>query len=356
MDSVPKWARQFNEKKFLQLYLSREWNILKPKSTYNQSLPDNNSYEKGFDNKQRTFPYQLAELSRTEGMNLINFTPFGNNYIIDFAINAILNENLGKDQYTDLLTISLPTSGNVTDLFGIRSVELQDIYIRLDNDIAHILEFIDDKFGKEKVLVILTSDKGASDNYNFMKDVGIPVGKFYPAQSVSLLESYLKALYGKSGWVKKYSDKQIYLNDLTIDASKTPVGEVQMKAAQFLSQFQAVANATTAHVLHTTEFVEGDFNKFQNSFNLARSGDVLISLKPGYVEENIMQMDEINGSNSPYRYDSHVPVIFYGWKIRQNESGVPVSITDVAATLSRILDISLPSGTQGKVIEEMFKE
>jgi hypothetical protein len=127
-----------------------------------------------------------------------------------------------------------------------------------------------------------------------------------------------------------------------------------MKAALFMSQFQAVANATTAYVLQTTEFTEGDLNKFQNSFNLTRSGDVLISLKPGYVEEDNRNIDKIKGINSPYRYDSHVPLLFYGWKIKQKESGVPVSITDVAATLARILDISLPSGTQGKAIEDIF--
>jgi len=186
MDSIPKWASDFNKKEFASLYLGRDWNMINPKSSYKASLADNNSYERGFGNHQKTFPYKLSELSRKEGAKLLKYTPYGNTYIIDFSIAAILNENLGMDENTDLLTISFGTTGNVCDMFGLRSIELEDLYIRLDYDIAHLVEFIDDKFGKDNVLVVLTSDRGASDNRNYMSDLGMPVGKFYPSQSLAL--------------------------------------------------------------------------------------------------------------------------------------------------------------------------
>jgi predicted AlkP superfamily pyrophosphatase or phosphodiesterase len=356
MDSIPAWVSDFNRKGFVSLYLSREWHTFNPKNTYLESLADNNSYEKGFANKQKTFPYKLSDLSRVEGLKLINYTPFGNTYIIDFAVATILNENLGMDQYADILNISFSTTGYITELFGIRSVELQDIYIRLDRDIAHLLEFIDDRFGKENVLVVLASDRGGADNQQFMNDLGMPTGKFIPAQTNSLLESYLKALYGISGWVKAYSDKQIYLNDLTIDASKTPQGEVQLKAVQFISQFQAVANATTAHVLQTGVQVSGDLLKFRNNYNMSRSGDIFIQLKPGWEEEINPKQGNNSVRSSPYRYDAHVPLIFYGWIIKTKEVNKPCSMTDIAPTISRILNISFPAGTNGQAIEELFTD
>jgi predicted AlkP superfamily pyrophosphatase or phosphodiesterase len=356
MDSIPKWAREFNNKKFASFYLTREWTPLNSKSSYKESLSDNNSYESGFSNKQKTFPYKLSEISVKDGMKALKYTPFGNTYTIDFAISAIMNENLGKDNYPDLLTISFGSPGNVCDLFGIRSMELQDIYLRLDYDIAHLLEFIDDNFGKDNVLVVLTSDRGASDNNEFMGDLGMPVGKFFPAQSISLLESYLKALYGQTGWVKYYSDKQVYLNDLAIDKSNTPVGEVQMKAAQFLAQFQGVANATTGYLMQTNNFEKGDLLRFQNSYNLVRSGDILISLKPGYVE--VMPATKANPHEkyTAYRYNAHVPLIFYGCSIKHKVIEDPISIIDVAPTISRILGIPFPNSAKGQAIEVLLNE
>jgi predicted AlkP superfamily pyrophosphatase or phosphodiesterase len=355
MDSVPKWANEFNKKQFVSFYLTREWNPINPKTSYKASLSDNNSYERGLGNKQKTFPYKLSDISIKEGAKLLKYTPFGNTYIIDFAISAILNEKLGMDKYTDLLTISFGTTGNICDRFGLRSIELEDIYIRLDKDIAHLLEFIDDKFGKDNVLVVLTSDRGASDNQEYMSDLGMPVGKFYPAQSIFLLESYLRALYGIDGWVTQYSDKQIYLNDLTLDKSKTPCGEVQMKAAQFLSQFQAIDNVTTAYVMQTTNFTSGDLLRFQNSYNIVRSGDILLSLKPGWIEVVPSKNNE-EEHYSAYRYNSHVPLIFYGNTIKSKSMEIPVSMNQVAPTIARILGITFPNGSKGQAIDAILIE
>ena len=260
----------------------------------------------------------------------------------------------GKDKFTDLLTISYATTAYVINLFGVRSIELEDVYIRLDKEIEHLLNVIDDRFGKENVIVLLTSDKGASDNVDFYTEIGMPTGKFDSDRAISLLGSYLKAVYGRSGLVMHYSDKQIYLNQLLIDASKLSLAEVQLKAAQFMNQFKGVAHATTATILQSENFTEGTMHKFQNSYNLVRSGDIIISLKPGWVEVKRYKSENDIKQSSPYRYDSHVPLIFYGWKIKHQEILEPVQINDIAPTLSDFLKISYPSGASGKPIKGLI--
>ncbi len=350
LDSLPKWVKDFNQKQFVPLYLKREWDTMNPISTYKESLADNNSYESGYSNKQKTFPYDLAKLSKLSGCQVIKYTPFGNTYTIDFSIAAIINENLGKDQYPDLITIGFSTPGYVNELFGIHSVELEDIYLRLDNDIAHLLEFVDDYLGKENVLVVLTSDRGAADDPDYSKEIGMPTGVFNPDLALSLTGAYLKATYGQSGWIKNYSKGQIYLNQYLIDVTKVPVGEIQLKTAQFIGQFKGIASSTTALIMQTADSTSGILKKYRNSYNAIRSGDVLICLEPGWIEKkNSLDNDFVNQS-SPYSYDSHVPLIFYGWKIIKTEILDPVPINDIAPTIVHFLGISYPSNSNGRPI------
>lgn len=197
MDSLPRWVRDFNKKDLVPVYLSREWNTLNPIGSYQQSLADNNSYEIGFSNHQRTFPYNLKLLSLTEGSKVIKYTPYGNSYAASLAVAAIIFEELGKDNYPDLLTISFATTGYVTDLFGVRSVELEDVYLRLDKEISHLLDVLNDRVGRENVIVVLTSDRGVSDHPDFNAEIGAPTGEFDSQKAIFLLNSYLKAVYGK---------------------------------------------------------------------------------------------------------------------------------------------------------------
>ena len=352
VDSLKDWVNEFNEKKIIDIYLLNEWNTILPLNNYKESLADNNSYEEGFKNGQNTFPYDLKTLSGIYGKEIIKYTPYGNTYTKDFAIAAIVNEKLGKDNFPDMINIGFSTTSYVNELFGIRSVELEDIYLRLDKDISHLLNFLDDFVGKENVLIVLTSDRGASDNQKFYKEIGMPTGKFNSDKSISVLESYLKAIYGRANWIKAYHNRQIYLNQLLIETSKISLAEIQLKAAQFINQFKGISDATTATILQTTSFSEGIHEKFQNSYNLQRSGDVLISLKPGWIEvNNHKESIAYFKQSSPYRYDRHVPVIWYGWKISSKEILKPVHISDIAPTISELLNIAYPTGATGTPIE-----
>jgi bisphosphoglycerate-independent phosphoglycerate mutase (AlkP superfamily) len=116
-------------------------------------------------------------------------------------------------------------------------------------------------------------------------------------------------------------------------------------------QFTGVANAVTAYNLQSSNFTSGIFEKFQNSFNQRRSGDVIINLEPGWVEKN----GSITSANSPYNYDSHVPLIWYGWKMKRKQVLAPVNISDIAPTISTLMGIGWPSGASGKPIREVIE-
>lgn len=353
-DSLPSWVNEFNEKKLPDTYLEREWHTLYPVEKYIESLPDDNKYETGIKG-QITFPYSLPELNKTKNRRkdytILGTTPFGNTYIKDFAISAIINEELGKDEYTDVLIIAFTATENIGNLFGPNSVETEDAFLRLDRELAHFLNFVDAEIGKENTLIYLTSDHGVAQIPDYLSDSGIPSGYFNQNGAISLLRSALNNIYGKGNWIKSYHSQQIYLNRTLIEDAKIPLTEIQNYTAQFILQFTGVANTITSTTLQTTNFTSGIFEKIQNGFNQKRSGDVIINLKTGWVEKGYGS----TGHNSSYAYDSRIPLIWYGWRIGRSTILRPVDITDIAPTISTFLDITYPNACSGNPVLELIR-
>jgi predicted AlkP superfamily pyrophosphatase or phosphodiesterase len=356
MKDLPAWVNEFNNKKFADMYMTRSWEPKLPIEKYTQCLTDDNPYEKGIYGK-RTFPYPLYELGATKSKDKFDYkilktTPFGNTLTADFAINAIINEQLGKDDNPDLLMLSFSATENIGQNFGTSSIEVMDAFLKLDEDIAHFLSFLDTEIGKHNILIFFTSDHGAAANAEYLATTKIPVGYFSQTSSVSLLKSYLSAVYGKGDWVKHYHAQQVYLNHDLIEESKMNLSDVQNKAAQFLLQFTGVSNTVTATTLQNSYFSDGVFGKMQKGYNQKRSGDIIINLDPGWAEKN----GTSTSYNSSYSYDTHVPLVWYGWKIKRGNVFEKVDMTSVAPTISYFLEIASPNASTGQPIQDVVNQ
>lgn len=353
-DSLPVWVVDFNKKRFPDIYLRETWNTLLPLEQYTESLPDKNKYETGF-NQQVTFPYLLEDISEIRknklDYGLLDQVPFGNNFTKDFATTLIVNEQLGRDDITDILTICFTAMENIGNLFGPNSVEVEDAFIRLDKEIAHFLSFLDAELGKENVLVYFTSDHGVAQIPAYLSDNKVPAGYFNQNGALSLLISALNNTYGKGDWVRAYHAQQIYLNHTLIEDSKISLQHMQDYAAQFLLQFSGVANTITSHTLQTANFTEGIYRKIQNTYNQKRSGDVIINLKAGWVEKT----EASTGGSSSYSYDSRIPLIWYGWKIGRGTITRQIENIDIAPTISTFLNITYPNACTGTPIFELVQ-
>lgn len=354
LDSLPQWVNDFNEKGFADTYLENEWTTLLPMSEYTASLLDNNEYEKGMFG-HKVFPYVIKDLSKKfkkkEKYEVLRYTPYGNNFTKDFAISAIVNEELGQDEYTDVLTLSFTVNERIGNLYGPLSVEVEDLVLRLDQELAHLMDFVDKTLGKENVLIYLTAEHGVVHIPEYLKDNKIPAGYFNASSAISLLSSYMNNIYGKGDWIKQYHGQQIYLNRTLIEDANMNLADVQTNVANLMLQFSGVANTVTATTLQNTSFTEGIFKTMQNGYNQKRSGDVLIHLKAGWAEN-----PDLNGGfATAYGHDHRVPLIWYGWKIGRNSIKRPVDLTDIAPTISTLLEISYPNSASGKPILEIVE-
>ncbi len=351
-----KWVNSFNEKKFQDVYLNRNWDTFLAMQKYRESIYDNYVYEKGFYG-QITFPYQLAVIKEKRGdYSILEQTPHGNTYTKDFALYAIIKEGLGKDHHTDFLSISFTSCGSISDIFGIRSVEIEDAYLRLDKDIAHLISSLEDILGKENFIIYLTSDRGAGDIPQMFEELSERNNYFDAGSAMVVLSSYLRLLYGNKDWLEYFDDSQIYLNRDIIEEAGLSLDDFQRTTANFFVQFTGVSNAIAVSDLQSGTFENNIMGKAQNSYNQKRSGDIFINLEPGWTVKPETKKDKsLSARTYFYSENIHVPLIWYGWKIPQKNIYRKINITDISSTISFILNINHPSLSNGNPIEEILE-
>ncbi|MDG1314873.1 MAG: alkaline phosphatase family protein, partial [Flavobacteriaceae bacterium] len=350
MDKLPQWVTEFNASSNISNYL-KTWNTYYDINLYLESGPDNSNYEKGFNGKTApVFPYDLKELmGYNEGYDIIKTSPFGNTMTTDFAFSAIEAEDLGDDEFTDFLTISYSSTDYVGHDFGLSSVELQDTYLRLDLEIERLLNYLDKNVGEGNYTLFLTADHGAAEVPAYLSDINVP-GSNIGKDDFSPLFDAMKAKYGVSDLINNIRNNQVFLNQDRILSLQLNPEEVQKFVVNKIIDYPFISNAYTASAMQSTNFNSGLPMLLQNGYNQKLSGDILFALQPGVI----VYGPKGTTHGSGYSYDTHVPLLFYGNKVKKGVSYEPTNVTDIAPTISALLGISFPSGATGSIIERVI--
>lgn len=350
MNALPEWVNRFNKLKLPDQLLSKPWTTMLPIEQYVESTPDDTPYEDLFPGETKPiFPHDL-KVGGTKPYDLLKYSPYGNTLTMRFALEAQRSEQLGLDAFTDLLAVSFSTPDYVGHQFGTHAIETQDIYLRLDRDLETFILLIEKEVGKDNVLFFLTADHAAIPNVGFLQDQQIPAGIFNAAAATDSLSKHLVSVYGPGNWVLDFDNDQVYLNHQLIAEKKLDLENISQTAARFLLGIKGVSWSLTAKELSVNEYSWGIKSHVQKGFYPKRSGDVVIILEPGLVEYK--SKGTTHGAG--YTYDTHVPLIFYGWRVKPGFLQSETCITDIAPTLSRVLGIQPPNGTTGKVIAPLL--
>ncbi len=352
-NELPKWVQEVNKKNSANTYLSKTWNTLLPIAEYTASIADNNPYEGVFDGeKTPTFPHNLPALrDSNENYSLIKNTPFGNNITTEMALAAILGEKLGEDEITDFLALSYSSPDYIGHQYGPMSVEVQDNYLRLDQDIAQLLAYLESKFGKDEVLIFITADHGAVDVPQFLIDNHIPAGYFDKKKMTDDLKAFCLTKWN-TDLIENISNGNVFLNHEIITKNNLNSSQIEQEIANYLLTFEGISQTFTANTLKTTVITENIAANIQRGFSQSRSGDVIYVLASGWINDGY-KTGTTHGS--PYHYDTHVPLLWYGHQIPKGETTKKVVIPDIAATLAVLLNINAPSACTGNPIKDLIK-
>jgi predicted AlkP superfamily pyrophosphatase or phosphodiesterase len=349
MNDLPKWVNDFNNQKLVDKYYQEGWNLLYPPATYTQSTADEKTYEaKPFGSK---FPYDFKAFINKD-YSKIAPTPMGNTLTTEFAKAAIISEQLGVDNITDMLAVSYSSPDYIGHSFGPNSIEAEDGFLRLDKELGDLLDFLDSKVGKGQYTVFLSADHGVAHTPEFMQENKLPGGRVYMNTLVSNLNKTLAEKYKINTIIVANDNYQLHLNHTLLDSAKVNEKEVIDWLVKQLSTDTGIERVFALEDLNEVPLPATIRNMLNNGYYPRRNGEIQIILKPNYIDA-FAATGTTHGLWNPY--DSHIPLLWYGWGIKQGKTNREIAMTDIAPTIAAMLHIQMPNGCIGHVITEAIK-
>ena len=323
-DGLPAWARPFNRRQKGQF----DWNKLAWEPYYPIGLYDSSAY----DGTPKAFNHTF----RSDGaVKRYKTSACINDEITQLAIACIDGSLMGRNDVTDMLCIGYYAGNFEHASAWERPVEQQDIYCRLDRNIAELLQAVDKKIGLDKALFVITSTGYADAHQPDRRLFALPTGELRMEQCKALLNMYLGALYGPETYVEGVYLNEIYLNRDMIEKRQLRMKEVLDCSAEFLCQKEGVKRVHTA-----IDLLTGDTDaRVCNGYSSGRSGDLIIEVSPGWtlVDERWNEQVYHSLSNVP------VPIIYYGAGLTHEYDRSPVAVERIAPTVSHFLRVSAPN-------------
>ncbi|HUA59243.1 MAG TPA: alkaline phosphatase family protein [Verrucomicrobiae bacterium] len=273
---------------------------------------------------------------------LYKASPFGQSAQFDLLAEMLVRENLGRGDSFDFVSLLCGSSELLGYEVGGDSPLMPQMILQLDRRVETLLNQLDSVFGQNGFDFVLAGAHGApplpSDDTRARTVVN----------GETIADAVDKALAAVSaGRVRRYLYPFLYL-DPAPDRDPEEVRKLAVRAA---FEFPAVAGFYTAGAACSThdEFAR----RFANSFHLKRCGDLMLSYRPGYVEDYGQPGGISYGSL--YNYDVRVPLCFYGQQFRPGSFEAPVESVDLAPTLARAMGAAVPSSSVGRVLGEAFQ-
>jgi predicted AlkP superfamily pyrophosphatase or phosphodiesterase len=321
---LPTWVASFNEGKPADRYAARQW-------------------------LDAVMPGEPGD----ELYGALDASPFADELVLEFALALMREEDLGKGNTTDLLSISLSAVDYVGHAGGPDTPQMHDMLLQTDRRIEELLDAAQSQAGRDKVLLILTADHGVAPVPEENVAKKLPGGRYNARDEQAAVEAALSAAFGPATYIEAVGEMGLYLKAEPIAGQAIPFVAIQEIAAATLRRQPAVARVYTRVELERG-FGAGDRidRRIYNGFSAAHSPDVLVVHEPNWLGSGYGGTTH----GSPYSYDTHVPVIFWGPEalVKPGVYHQEVAVHDIAPTLAAMLGIATPSGSLGRVLSEII--
>ncbi|MGL5547444.1 MAG: alkaline phosphatase family protein [Tannerellaceae bacterium] len=306
--------------------------------------------------------YNAFCYSATEAPFKYSFNSKIANRFLNYKTSALVNDEvttlakrflefggLGKRTCPDYLAVTYYAGNYRKALDKDYSIEIQDTYRKLDQNIESLLDAIDKSVGLANTLVVFTGNGYYHTEEDPTQSIANGAGEFHPKRCKALLNMYLMATYGQGDWVKEFNDNQIFLNRKLAEDKKLNLAELQRKAADFVQQFTGIQQVVTSYELQNGDWNQMSANMLNGTHHLKR-GDLLIELQPGWR----INYEEFNKANNIVKnYAVPTPLVLLGSGIKAEQTRREIKATEVAPTVTHILRIRAPNACKKLPLREV---
>ena len=211
-----------------------------------------------------------------------------------------------------------------------------------------LFRFIDQQVGLVNTLILLTSDHGICPAPEHVTELGIAAERLDAPKIMSQLNAALQVKFNTDeNLALAFKKPGIYLDLDAINALDLDVAEVERALAAKIMQNPGFSLALTKTDILTGRVPDTlAARRVEAGFHPTRSGNVIVVQDQFWYLSSTPDGDTAM-HGSPYNYDSHVPIMLAGPRIRQGKVDRRVAPRDVAPTISAYLGISPPSGAVG---------
>jgi predicted AlkP superfamily pyrophosphatase or phosphodiesterase len=364
-ERMPEWVTRFNAERPADKFFGAKWERLLPAAEYERRAgADDAPWERGDGKLSHTFPHVLTGgLSKPgpEFYDALSYSPFTNDVLVDFAARALTSERLGEDDDTDVLTVSFSANDIVGHRYGPYSQEVMDVTLRVDRQIARLLDLVDARVGLRNTVVAFTADHGVAPSPPHAASLRLPGGYVKLSDVLAAVRNRLRARFGKSAerdttadYVQTFSNGQLYFNRSALERDGVGVEDAERVAGEAALTIPGVARYFTRTQLLGGAVSQSDAvaRRVLHGYNARRSGDVVFISEPfRYLADYVATATH----GTPYSYDTHVPLVIMGGGVAPGRYRNPSTPADIAPTLAALLGVQSPSSATGRVLVEALK-
>jgi len=359
LDKYPGWVNAFNEAKPAQQFANTTWQLLHDQDSYRFGDSDDRAWETDVGGFGRTFPHSFGDGSSKYFTTWLTLSPPGDKLVLDFARQALVEEQLGQDAVTDYLSVSFSSTDYVGHVFGPSSLEAEDNILRLDRTLAELLAFVDEQVGLDNTLIVLSADHGGPDTPGYLNSLNIPAGYVDPDSwdKAAAIARIKRAFKIDGDLIAAYDHPYVYFSDAVKNNPRIDQDALEAAVVEELLKFQGVSLAVSSSALRRGNLPDTDlYRAVVNNFNAKRSGEVFIVFEPNWFINDMEGLTVASTHGSPWRYDTYVPIVFAGSGLKAQTVDRRVQTVDVAVTLSAYMDIKPPSGSVGIPLTEVLEK
>ena len=327
---LPQWVDNFNASKRVDKYWNREW-----KDTSGKVLAS-------------TAPRKSKDGTAAGFYDVIGATPFANDYEFEFAKELVVYEKLGTGPATDLLSVSLSANDILGHRVGPDSPLVHSMVLETDRQLKQFFDFLGHELGLANVWIALSADHGVAPLPEYAKTMRLPAAGLDSDALKEQINAALSRKYAKKAdYLQELDFPLAWLNEEAFTAAGRKESEAESDAGEAMKQAGFTAYFTKSQLARGETPKTALGRRFAHSYSPLGGWYVLGLQRP-------FQVGTTNGTDhaSPFSYDTHVPLAFYGLAFQPGVYRSHAETVDLAVTLASVLGINAPTYATGRVLTE----